>query len=353
MKKLFKVFLIIALIAALAAVGFACNSNSGEDGKTGLLYKMYPGDDFYTVYGYVAEDGVTELDIGDFNDDANGVVIKRIKTGAFKDNDTIKKIIVPDTVETIDSGAFAKMRALEEITLPFIGKTAVADVYFNSTDDSLAKDKSTGNERVFGYIFGSETYDYGVPCEQNSVTYYIPQTLRKVNVAPKVGSEYGIPMHAFSGNAWVSEVNLSSDVVAIGESAFEDNKWTETINLDGIITIYDYAFKGAKNLKIANLAALTKMGAESFSGCTALNTVNVNTDIVADAFNGCTSLTAITLGDGVSKIGARAFSNCTNIKADKITVSGTNSWTVGSATVEFNAETVKDATYSVLLWTRA
>lgn len=354
MKRLFKI-LILTIVATICAVGlFACENGGNGDGKTGLLYKMYDGDDYYTVYGYVKEDGVSELNIGDYNKD--GVVIKRIKTGAFKNNDSLSKIVVPDTVETIDGGAFANMKALEELDLPFVGKTAVADVYFNSTDDSEATVKSVGNERNFGYVFGTEEYDGGVGCSQNydasnTSTYYIPETLKKVVVSPKADLNYGIPMYAFAGNAWVSEIVLSENVKSVGEAAFKDNVYAATVNLGKIETLYDKAFNGAKNITAADLTGLTAMGSECFTNCISLKTVSINTDIKADTFSGCTALKTITMGSGVSEIGARAFNGSSNLT--EITVEGTNYWTVGEASgVSFDAESVKNATYSVLVWTR-
>lgn len=350
MKKLFKLLMFLTLCALLAAFGFACSNGGNGDAESGLLYKMYPGDDYYTVYGYVAEEGVTELDLGAYN--TGDVKIGRIKSGAFKDNDSIKKLIVPDTVETIDAGAFAKMKALEEITLPFIGKTAYADVDYNTTLDVNATKKSIGNEHVFGYVFGTENYEAGVSCEQNSATYYLPSTLTTLNLKPKAGSEYGIPMNAFTGNTWISKITLSEDVKVIGKNAFKDNIYVEDINLSGIETMYDYAFKGAKNIKNADLSALTNMGAECFAGCTSLKEVKVNTDIVPDAFNGCSKLTKVSIEDRVNIIGARAFVGCNAIST--VEVLGNNAWNVGLETgVAFNAENVKVATYSVVLWTRA
>ena len=355
MKKLFKI-LSLVLIAAVCAIGlFACDNGGNGGKKTGLQYKMYEGDDYYTVYDYVKDGDETELDIGSYNKD--GVVIKRIKKGAFKDNDNLVKITVPDTVEIIDGGAFANMKALKEITLPFIGHTPVADVgSVNSAPDDKATEKSVGNERNFGYIFGTEEYEGGVKCDQNydasnTSTYYLPETLRKVNLTPKASSEYGIPMYAFSGNAWVNEVVLSADVKAIGVAAFKDNVYAATINLSGVEKIYDDAFNGAKNLIAADLTGLTEIKETCFKNCAALTTVGINVDIPAGTFYGCANLTTVTIGANVVNIGANAFYGCDAVTT--ITVNGTNEWTVGTTpNVILNAANVKNADYSILKWSR-
>jgi hypothetical protein len=125
MKRFLKI-LVVSIFTMVCAMGlFACGEPETGD-KKGLLYKMYPGDDYYTIYGYVDEEkGIEELDIKEYLV-ANGkedVKIGRIKAGAFKNNDTLKSVIVPDTVEVIDAGAFANMKALESLTLPFIGNS--------------------------------------------------------------------------------------------------------------------------------------------------------------------------------------------------------------------------------------
>ena len=81
MKKLVKI--ILAVLLAFAAVfSMACGDSENAATEPGLRFMKFKGDDFYTVYGYGAEEGVASLDIGKIAAD-NGVVIGRIKTGAF------------------------------------------------------------------------------------------------------------------------------------------------------------------------------------------------------------------------------------------------------------------------------
>lgn len=58
---------------------------------------------------------------------------------------------------------------------------------------------------------------------------------------------------------------------------------------------------------------VTSIGAYAFSGCTGLTSVTASggvTEIKGNAFEGCTGLTTVHLGDDLAKIGRRAFSGC-------------------------------------------
>ena len=94
MKKFLKIA-IISVLALLTACSLMACKESGSDGnEKGLLCKKLDG--VYTIYGYNAEDGVTELDIEKALDDLyeEEITDVRIKTNAFNGNSSLKKIIV-------------------------------------------------------------------------------------------------------------------------------------------------------------------------------------------------------------------------------------------------------------------
>ncbi len=335
-----KRFLKIATLCLIAVLSvcclFACGDGSpdgGESGnKSGLLYKKYGGDEYYTVYDYVDDGtGVTELDIGAAVPD--GIIIGRIKAGAFQGNDTLVSVIVPSTVETIDEGAFAGMRKLAKITLPFTGASATGDAGYG--DSASEEDKAVDAARTFGYIFGTESYNYGTQVTQyyddaNSVTYYMPLTLKEVTIAPS--EDYNLPMYAFSGNTLISKVTLGDKVKVIGDGAFKDCSVLQTVAVPASVTeIGDKAFSGCAVLKdknddngtglsFADNAALVKIGDEAFKG-TALTNVNIPssvTEIGAGIFREST-VRNVVLPAGVTKISSYAFYKCD--KLEKVTVS--------------------------------
>ncbi len=371
MKKIFKTLLLTILALVLGVCAFACGNDGGDENKTGLLYKKRAGENFYTVYSYVDDGSAkTALDIAEYNKD--GIVIGRIEKGAFAGNDTLTSIVVPSTVTEIEGGAFEKMKKLTEITLPFIGNTAISDLSFNASQSE--ENKSVDAERTFGYLFGTEEYVGGAEVVQNhnssdsgTTTYYMPASLKKVTV--NGGSNYGVPMFAFSGNRLIQQVVLSN-VVAIGEYAFENCSSLVNVNVPNTVTkIYKNAFDGCANLKDAGFvidanSTLATIGEYAFKG-TGLNNltlptsvtavekgafassklVNVNLSNVATisegAFRGCQNLTTVT-ANSVIKIQAYAFEGCkvlatfgaTANKLDMANITELGVWAFANANVE-------------------
>lgn len=294
MKKFVKIML-AALLAVIAVTCFACTDDVKESDKAGLHYKKFSGDDYYTVYGYVDDGKTTVLDVAEYVKDEN-IVIGRIKAKSFDGNSSLTEIIVPDTVKEIDAGAFAGMKSLKKITLPFIGANANADAFDHETESSA--DKAVDGERNFGYIFGTEEYDDGAAISQScgsgdATTYYIPRMLGEVTVKP--AADYKIPMYAFNGCSNLHSVTLGDKVTDIGESAFENCSNLKTVNFPATVNnIYKKAFANSAITSIT-LNGVEKIGAYAFNDCKKLETVNVTfstetgveKEIGSCAFMGC------------------------------------------------------------------
>ena len=326
MKKLLSIILLV-LAMAMCSIGLVACGENPNDGETGLLTTKYRSDDFYTVTRFIAEDEETVLDLG--AEAKEGEVIGRIKKGAFSGNDTIKELIIPDTVTIIDEGAFAGMEALEKITLPFVGKTAVADAYIGETGEG---EKSVDGERNFGYVFGTARYDYSTSVTQNynaseTATYYLPLTLKEIKINP--ASDYTLPAYAFNGIRTINKVIFSDEVVRIGEGAFAGCTTLKTVayltdtgvevGLSSAVTyIGDSAFSGCSALKDKNGEvgfafnannAVTKLGKETFKGA-GLNVVNLPSNLTEIGV-GCFRESAVTkVTTSATKIGASAFNGC-------------------------------------------
>lgn len=93
-----------------------------------------------------------------------------------------------------------------------------------------------------------------------------------------------------------SSVSIPNTVETIGEKAFENNEYVETIVIPkSVKQIEPYAFWGCENLETVVLGSgLTEVG-----------------DFV---FTNCKSLESISLPEGIRSIGIQAFADCVNLK---------------------------------------
>ena len=332
MKKIINILLAltILIVASFSLVG--CDDGAGSGTEKGLLLKKYSGEDFYTVYKYVDEGkNITKLDIAEI---AGEKTVGRIAKNAFNGNDTLVEIIVPNTVEEIEANAFAKMKKLEKITLPFVGKTAVADSYPSQTDDS--ENKSVETERNFAYIFGTEEYAYGEKISINhgsaKVDYYIPTNLKEITIAPK--GEYNIPMYAFSGVGLINKINLTGSITEIGENAFENCRDLSAINIPATVkTIYKNAFKGCSflvdGLTFDDNSTLEVIKDSAFRE-TKIKTLVLpdSVKVIGEYAFAESSLVSVKLSANLEKIGAYAFYDSKNL-ASVIDTDVLNEYVVG------------------------
>ena len=293
MKKTLKILVFCLLAVVLCFSAFAC-AKTDDTEKKGLVLTKSSGSETYKVYKFVDDDASVEngvLDIGKIAA-AQEKTVGSIKKNAFNGNSTIKKLIVPTTVTEIEAGAFAGMKALEEIVLPFVGANAKGDPSFNATGSE--ENKAVDAMRCFGYVFGTTVYDEGKTetqsyNETSTSTYYFPMTLNKITITP--AENYSIPMFAFNGITDVATVVLSDKVVAIGDHAFSDSGVSSVVIPDSVKTIGVSAFSNCGNLK-----------AVSFGENSAL------VEIKEKAFS-ATKIEEIVLPESVKTIGAYAFAS--------------------------------------------
>ena len=274
----------------------AWNSNTGEytiyctDGvisKSGDIIQSYSAGLEYTSNG----DGTCTLTgIGACADtylvipsQYNGMTVTAISANAFKDCINLTGVEIPDSVTTIGAGAFSGCSGLISMTIPFVGGSASATSASAST--------------LFGYIFGTASYEGSVSTTQNfaasnsdttySATYYIPSGLKMVTVT---GGKilYG----AFYNCSNLKNVVLPEDITTISTYAF-------------------YNCGGLTSITIPE--SVTSIGASAFNGCTNLTSVEIPegvTSIGSSAFNGCTNLTSVEIPEGVTSIGYGVFTGC-------------------------------------------
>ncbi len=302
MKRFLNIALAVMLCVLCAFSLTACNNDDESTSKKGLLIKKMNG--IYTIYDYVDDNTLVngELDIGAILSE-KGYDNVTIKRGTFDDVTNIKTLKVSDRVTKIEEGAFRNMKGLENLEIPFVGKTAKADAYENQTGGAV--DKAVNRERTFAHFFGTEVYDGATAMTDiDGQTVYLPTTLKTVtiNVTEKVfyevndvdvkGKFYAIPYKAFMGATNLTNINLITTNVVndelglqeIGEEAFSGCAMLKEIVIPATVsTIYKNAFENCTNLtKVIVEGSNVKLKENVFKGCVKMNKFNSDADLTAN-----------------------------------------------------------------------
>lgn len=237
----------------------------------------------------------------------------------------IKTINVPATyngkpVNEIKEGALGGCAYLEEVTLPFIGKSADA----------------TGKEGLFGYVFGKEMsegagaftwqcYDNKEGYQEEDLVYeqaVIPQSLNKVTITG--GNK--ISSGAFSNCKYIQEIEINNDATTIGNYAF-------------------YYCSSLFDFKIPS--KVTSINKKAFERDYVLQTMelpNTVTTLRSEAFANCISLGLVRIPTSVTKIEHLAFNNLQSaliiVEAATVPSGWDQDWAPETVSISYGTEEV-------------
>ena len=176
--------------------------------------------------------------------------------------------------------------------------------------------------------------------------------------------------YAFYGCTGLTDVTIGNGVTSIGESAFSSCNSIEKVHISDVAAWCRVVFEDnysnplgyANNLYVNDVLVtdltipngVTSIGAYAFSGCTGLTSVTIPnsvTSIGGSAFYGCTGLTSVTIPDSVISIGGSAFYGCTGLTSvtipDSVTNIGNNAFhgCTGLTEILYNAKAAADIDY--------
>lgn len=243
--------------------------NQTEDG---ILYEI--NEDRKTRKKYVRINGIVNNYASKkivVPNEIDGVDVEVIKREAFENNETIREILLPNTVRVIGTKAFKNCRNLKKVELP--------------------PDLEVINESTFEDCILLQTVV--LPYELKNIckfAFRYCKALKELYHYVKTG--IGITM---SLDKSLKESKLPSGLINIGKSAFE-----------GCMSIEDiYIPYGVKSISNA-----------SFKDCIQLKRVRFHNKvdkIAEEAFWGCDELKEVRLPDRIKKIEEKAFSQKTKI----------------------------------------
>lgn len=173
----------------------------------------------------------------------DGCPVTGIAAGAFANNQTMKALIIPDSVGVIGKGILAGCTKLAALETPYLGATLDA------------------KEQYLGYLFGAEEY--------RNNPRDIPASLKLLRIS---GLMQAIPAYALYDCNDLICVELPQHGVTVEKFAFYNCSSLEHIVFsDALKSIGEYAFAYCKELKSIELGESTeKIGFAAFEGCVAL-----------------------------------------------------------------------------------
>ena len=214
----------------------------------------------------------------------DGMTVVGIGDEAFSDQDTLKKINLPDTITEIGWYAFSELDNLKELVIPK-GVTTIQEGLFY---------KSTGIEKIV-----------------------LPETIETIEG------------DAFSECSNLKEVNLPSNIETIGSSVFSDCYSLKSIQLPETMTKIPYGmFARCSSLENINIPdSVTVIDSFAFYKCSSLPEITLPdglTIIDSGAFSGCSSLVTIEIPVKVNTIGGETgdyssvFSECFSLESIEV-----------------------------------
>ena len=221
----------------------------------------------------------------------------------------------------IGDHAFAGAASLETVTLGANAEIGEMAFYNNASlkEIDLSAVKSIGNYAFSGDVYyicvdDSMTYAAISPDGYYIYTYHAPQIeTADLSVAESVGE------YAFSYCRQLKDVKLNSAITEIAPYTFAGCEALETINLDNIVTVGDYAFIENKALTEISLPVAESIGEYAFVYCENLTTVNLSaegTDIAEGVFTECGNLAQVGNLDKSKSIGDFSFALTAVTEAD-------------------------------------
>lgn len=201
--------------------------------------------------------------------------VEEIRPYAFYQCTGLRSVTLGAGVETIGSRAFDGCTGIRSVTIPasvktiedraFIGCTALSDVRFEGEPDFIGHDALTETPWWAAQDWGDYAVMFGILLEYygSDTDVTIPETVRRIGEL------------AFDDRDFIESVTVPGFISVIGESAFQRCDGLKKVVLEeGVTEIGDYAFVQCAALSEIYLPkSLKTVGYDAFMYCIALKDV--------------------------------------------------------------------------------
>lgn len=245
MKLFGKIIVVMLALCFVLFTATACDDINIIIAESGLVYEVSDDGKFAMVKGYkgAIEDVVVE-------ESYQGVPVQVINGSAFAHCESLKSVVIPESVSVISEHAFRNCTSLASVQM---------------TDSVIAIAR--------GAFYGCTALtQITLPSNLNMISFSV-----------------------FYGCATLKSIDIPSTVVSIMESAFYGCLSLETVNLnEGLERIGQTAFFGCVSLKDIALPSTIS-------------------EIDNYAFDNCISLDEMVLPESLEYLGSRVFEGCNDI----------------------------------------
>ena len=344
MKHLFKpILLLLALFLPIVASAYDFEVDGLYYNKNGteatVTYKVLKKTNYPDTV--IIPSTVTYLD--------TTYSVTTIGESAFEDCSSLRRVVMPNSIQDIQSRAFMNCSMLYNLSIPSSVKTIGSRAFQNCiriSSPSLYSVTSIGDMAFYntGYWYlyfynklthlGSEAFGHcnisGINVATNNPVYDSRNNCNAVietatntlvlgchkttipNTVTAIGDE------SFDGCEELSELIIPNSVTYIGSWAFfECTNLRNVVIPNSVTTIKNSAFCYCYSLdNVVIPFSVTELGVGAFYGCHSLSKITIPysiTKIGDGTFTDCYGLTSVTIPNSITVIDSRAFQNCRSL----------------------------------------
>lgn len=343
MKKL-RIFALAMMLVCACLMMTGCGGQDDSQETAEFSYILNSTGEYVRIVRYKGEGAEAVIP-----DTLSGKPVKEIGQYTFTNSPHVTSISIPASVTKIEDPSFSTLPLLETITVAEdnVGFTVVDGVLYHKrmgtlycypqgrTDVSYTIPDSV--KTIYGKAFYNSrltevTMGAGVTKVQAGA-FAESKNLTAVHFSPKTSQLFE---GAFENCAALKDITLPGSLTSIGARCFSGcAALTDVVVPEKVSAVDEGAFAGCSMLKSCQILGkqVQRVAADTFSGCTSLETVTFAADLMGiaenafrncaslktvaltekltalgrEAFYGCTALTDVTLPDSVAQVGARAF----------------------------------------------